>query len=119
VLHLAPHLVLVKPGSGVGEVFTASAEHVEQINLRAVANSDRCIYGRSAELVSGVLEAGRADPERVAQLRPRPQTIWIAEGEGEPRPGIMTFTGHSVEGTVTHKFEVNPGGLDAARRHAI
>jgi hypothetical protein len=119
-LHLGPHLVLLlRPGAGRGAIFTATKEHVERINLRAVACSDRCLYGRSAEVVRGVLEAARADPERIALLRPRPQTIWIAEGEGEPKPGVMTFTGHSVQGTVTQQFEVSGEGIEEARRHRI
>ncbi len=120
VLHLAPNLVLLlRPGKGEGDIEQASAEQVERINLRAVACSDQCIYGRSRELVSKVLDAAAADPDRVGALRPRAPTLWIAEGEGEPKPGSITFTGHSLDGTVTQELYVTAEGMEEARKHAI
>lgn len=116
VLHLAPDLaVVVRPGTGRGDAFKATVRHVEALNMRAVANSDRCIYGCSRELVESVLASAAADPDRVEALRPRPGTLWIAEGEGEPQPGPINFTGYSLAGTVEETLYVSREGIEEAR----
>lgn len=118
VLHLAPNLVLLlRPGEGSGATYEASAEQVERINIRAVASSDQCVYGRSGEIVSDVLRAAAADPERVAALRPRAPALWISESDGEPEAGLTTFTGHSLDGTFVEELYVSPEGIEEARKN--
>jgi Protein of unknown function (DUF4238) len=116
VLHFASSLVLVlRPGCGTGTTREASPHEVERLNLRAVANSDRCIYGSSERLVASVLASAAADPERVASLRARPPVMWVAEGRGEPKPGPMTFTGESLAGRFTQDFRVSREALEESR----
>lgn len=120
VLHLGPCLALMlRPGDGYGDIEEASAAQVERLNVRAVACSDQCIYGRSEELVREIVRAASDDPERVASLRPRAPTLWIAEGDGEPQPGPITFTGHSLDGTATQELYVSAEGIEEARRNVI
>lgn len=120
ILHLAPNLVLLlRPGEGNGDVQEASAEQVERLNLRAFACSDQCVYGRTRELVTQVLSAAAADPERVGTLKPRAPTLWIAEGEGEPTVGPTSFTGLSLDGTKTQELYLTPEGIEEARKHVV
>ncbi len=108
VLHFSPSLVLVlRPGDGHGVTREADAVEVERLNLRAVASSDRCIYGSSEQLVASVLAAAAADPERIERLRPRPPVMWVTEGSGEPKSGPMTFTGESLAGQFTQELFVS------------
>lgn len=121
VLHLSPKLVMVvRPGRGVGDREEASAGQIETLNLRAVADSERCIYGSSEEVVTQVLDAADANPQRIEAMRPRPMTLWIAEGEGEPQAGRpITFTGYSLAGTRTQDVVISQEGIEEARKHAV
>jgi hypothetical protein len=119
VLHFASNLVLVlRPGTGEGKTREASGSEVARLNLRAVANSDRCIYSSSEQLVSSVLAAAAAEPERIEALRPRPPVLWVAEGNGEPQPGPMTVTGESLAGTFTEELYVSAEAIEETRRRA-
>lgn len=119
-LYLSPRLaLLLRPGEGSGDRRAASACDVEVLNLRAVACSDKCIYGTSKELVTAVLGNAASQPERVEALRPRPPTMWIAEWEGEPTAGEVEFVGYSREGTVRRQLYVTEEGVEEARRHAL
>jgi hypothetical protein len=102
----------------VGKTREACASEVARLYLRAVANSDRCIYGSSEQLVSSVLAAAAAEPERIEALRPRPPVLWVAEGNGEPQPGPMTFTGESLAGTFTEELYVSAETIEETRRRA-
>jgi hypothetical protein len=107
-LYLSPRLVLLlRPGEGYGDRCAATTQDVERLNLRAVACSDKCIYGTSRTLVTAVLAHASSEPERVDALRPRPPTMWIAESEGEPSAGEAEFVGHSRRGTVQRQFHVS------------
>jgi hypothetical protein len=120
VLHLDPHLVLMlRPGRGYGQICEATPAQVENLNMRAIACSDSCVYGRSADVVESVVRRARSDPDRIARLRPRAATIWIAEGEGAPQAGRMEFVGRSLDGTMTQALYVSPEGVDEARERAI
>ncbi len=120
VLHLSPQLVLlIRPGEGYGYRQEAAPSDIEKLNLRAVACSDRCIYGRTRELVEGVLDLAGDDPQRVESLRPRPPRMWITEShEGEPEAGVHEFVGYSRGGTATRRFHVSREGIEEARRNA-
>jgi uncharacterized protein DUF4238 len=119
-LYLSPRLVLLlRPGEGSGDRRTATARQIELLNLRAVACSEKCIYGTSNKLVTAVLEQAASEPDRVDSLRPRPPTIWIAESEGEPTAGDVEFVGYSREGTVRRQLYVSEEGIEEARRNAI
>lgn len=120
VLYLGARLVLMlRPGEGSGDMQVASAENVVQLNRRALACSDKCIYGPSEDSVKATLERAAAEPERIDALRPRPKTFWIAEMTGEPTAGPIEFVGHSQAGTVTRELYVRQEGIDEARRNAI
>ena len=93
-------MLLLRPGEGSGDRRTATARQIELLNLRAVACSEKCIYGASDKLVAAVLEQAASEPDRVESLRPRPPTIWIAESEGEPTAGEVEFVGYSRQSTV-------------------
>ena len=117
---MSPQLVLlIRPGEGYGFRHGAAPGAIEKLNLRAVACSDRCIYGPARELVQGVLDLAAADPQRVESLRPRPPRMWITEShEGEPEAGVHEFVGYSRGGTVTRRFRVSQEGIEesAAKR---
>lgn len=120
VILLDPHLALMlRPGVGFGDVRDATSEQVEHLNRRAIASSDRCIYGSSRDAVVAALELAAAEPDRIAALRPRPPTIWIAEMTGEPTPGPTTFVGHSRAGKVTRELNVSQEGIDEAQTQSI
>jgi hypothetical protein len=112
-------VLLMRPGEGGGDVATAPPETVERLNLRAIACSDRCIYGPSREGVDAALALAGADPDRVEALRPRPPVFWIAEREGEPVAGPIEFTGYSRRGTVTRELYLSQEGIDEAREQTI
>jgi hypothetical protein len=112
-------VLLLRPGEGSGDRRTANARQIELLNLRAVACSEKCIYGTSNKLVTAVLEQAASEPDRVDSLRPRPPTIWIAESEGEPTAGDVEFVGYSREGTVRRQLYVSEEGIEEARRNAI
>jgi hypothetical protein len=120
VLHLSPQLVLsIRPGKGYGYRQDATRSDIETINLRAVACSDCCIYGRTKKLVEGVLDLAAADPQRIESLRPRPPRIWITESrEGEPEAGVHEFVGYSRGGEATRQFHISQEGIEEARRSA-
>lgn len=119
-LYLSAHLVLViRPGEGSGTRVTATHARVEEMNRRAIACSDRCIYGVSEAAVLAAIELASNDPERIERLRPRPPTIWITESDGEPKAGPTPFLGYSRAGTLERVLHVSQEGIDEAREHAV
>lgn len=120
VLYLDSQFVLmIRPGPGFGDIRHASSEVVETMNRRAIACSDRCIYGPSREAVDAALSLAEHEPKRIEALRPRPPVFWIGEGHGEPQAGPMQFVGHSRTGTTTRELHVSQEGIDEARRNAL
>jgi hypothetical protein len=119
-IHLGPRLALVlRPGTGCGYEREASRKDVERLNLRAYACSDRCLYGASEELVQTIVALGKADPDRIERLRPRPATLWITESEDEPQAGVVEFTGYSLAGVETQELVLSQEGIDEARSRII
>jgi hypothetical protein len=119
VLYLSAHLVLViRPGEGSGARVTATHLRVEEMNRRAIACSDRCIYAASEAAALAAMELANSDPKRMQKLQPRPPTIWIAESHGDPKAGPTSFLGHSRTGTLERVLHVSQEGIDEAREHA-
>lgn len=120
VLYLDSRFVLMlRPGEGSGDFRDADTEIVEKLNRRAIACSDRCIYGAAEQTVSAALERLDREPELIDALRPKPPVFWIAETDGEPQAGTVEFVGHARTGTFSQELHVSQEGIDEARRNAF
>jgi hypothetical protein len=107
-LHIAPSTaLLVTPGPGNIESIDSNRATAEDLNLRAYAMSEQCVYGASQQDVVAAHQLAKRNPARVAERRRKPQTMWFSEEEHED--GSMTFVGYSVAGVRRERFVVAPG----------
>jgi hypothetical protein len=106
VVPLRPTLALVvrsgagRLGHGIGE-----ARYAEELNLRAFAQSQTCLYGRSQEAVVAARRLAKGRPADVIERRRRARTMWFIEGNDGPGP--YRATGYSIDGEQTAWLDVD------------
>jgi hypothetical protein len=117
VIPVAPSCALViTSGDGKYGYGEAGVDYVEDLNLRAYAQSAVCIYGRGQQAVVAAQQLARSRRADVIGRRRRPRTLWILEGQaGEPRSGPVLGKGYSIEGVRTEWFDVDPRARDESR----
>lgn len=108
--------LVVTPGSGRVGYGEAGPEYAEDLNLRAWAQSEVCVYGRGQQVV---VAAKTLAKRRGADLIPRkrqPRTLWILERQaGDPEDAPVLGKGYSVDGVQEQWFEVDPAARDPRR----
>jgi Protein of unknown function (DUF4238) len=117
VIPVAPlSALVVTQGSGRVGYSDAGPEYAEDLNLRAWAQSEVCVYGCGQNPVVAVNRlARRRRPDLIARRR-RPRTMWILEHQiGDPENAPVLGKGHSIEGVREEWFEVDPGARDGRR----
>lgn len=94
---------------GQGRVVWAdgSEAFARDLNLRAHAQAQVCIYGRNQGDVVAAHQNARKDAAGRIERQRRPQTLWIAEG-GDKHDRRVLFTGYSVAGVRKQWFDVDP-----------
>jgi hypothetical protein len=103
---------------GVGRAGRAekSSAYAEDLNLRAYAQSQICIYGRSQDAVVRVRQLAKQRPSNLAARRRRARTLWILERQpGDPEAGPIRGTGYSIDGLRTQWFDVDPRARQGQR----
>lgn len=117
VLPVAPtRALVVTPGSGRARHGQGTAAFAEDLNLRAYAQSQVCIYGRSQDAVVSVRRLAKRRGPDLIERRRRPRTLWILERrDGDPEHGPVRGTGYSIEGIRTEWFDVDPRARDERR----
>lgn len=103
---------------GAGRVGRTEADHeyAEDLNLRAFAQSQTCIYGRGQAPVVAALQLARRRRTDIAERRRRPRTMWMLERQaGAPEGAPLVGKGHSVDGVRTEWFDVDPRARDESR----
>jgi hypothetical protein len=108
-------LVVTRGAARVGRS-EAGREYAEELNLRAFAQSQACIYGRGQAPVVAALQLARCRRTDLAERRRRARTMWILERQdGAPDDAPLLGKGHSVEGVQTQWFDVDPRARDESR----
>jgi hypothetical protein len=110
VIPVSPSSALViTRGSGRTGIGEGTSAYAEDLNLRAYAQAQVCIYGRCQQDVVGVHRSARKQPAAVIERRRRARTLWIGERHhGGPEGGPTEFTGYSIDGIRTQLFDVDP-----------
>jgi hypothetical protein len=110
VIPVAPDAALViTRGTGQVRIAAGTKEYAEDLNLRAHAQSQVCIYGQGQrDVVEAHRLARKRRADRAERLR-RARTLWISEGtETDSAHGRMRFTGYSIDGVRSEVFDVDP-----------
>jgi hypothetical protein len=112
VIPVSPTAVLlITRGNGEVHYRRGTPAYLEDLNLRAYSQSERCIYGRTQQSVVDVHLRAKKNRAAVFERRRRPRTLWIGEGaEGKRMGGLVLFTGYSIEGIRKQRFHVGPRG---------
>ena len=110
VIPVAPMRALVMTrGAGRARRGEETPAYAEDLNLRAYAQSQTCIYGRSQDAVVRVRRLAKQQPSQLAARRRRARTLWILERQpGERETGPIRGTGYSIDGVRTQWFDVDP-----------
>jgi hypothetical protein len=106
--------LIVKPGRPVVSSGVGNDELARDLNLRAYATSDICIYGSAQADVVESRKDAKSRPRAAAERRRRPRTMWIAASPPNP-DGTQEFTGYSIEGERKATFKIGPGGYTGER----
>ncbi len=78
------HCLLIRHGKKLWTRRAATAELVDEINLRTYAWAQGRIYGPTEELLRDVHKRAQKEPERVRAREPRPGKLWaVEEVDGE------------------------------------
>jgi hypothetical protein len=110
VLPVSPTSALViTRGSGRIGTDEGKAQYAEDLNLRAHAQAEVCVYGQTQQDVVEAHRLARQQPAARAERRRRARTLWISEhSEGDRKHGPTRFTGYSIDGIRSEWFEVDP-----------
>jgi hypothetical protein len=111
---VSPHRALLIT-RGQGRVGRTEADHryAEDLNLRAFAQSQACIYGRGQAPVVAALQLARRRRGDLVERQRRARTMWILERQaGAPEGAPLLGKGHSVDGVRTEWFDVDPRARD-------
>jgi hypothetical protein len=110
VIPVRPNAALVvAQGTGAIRHGRGTARYADDLNLRAYAQSDVCIYGQTQQALVDVHRLAKKERAAVLERRRRPKTLWIGEGrEGDPDRGPILFTGYSIEGIRKQLLHVDP-----------
>jgi len=104
--------IALTPGLATWNDVAVDAGAVTEINLRAYAWSDTCLYGASQKIVTDLRASARAKRAEVARFAPRPARLWVTESAAGPRTGEFEFVGHSPTGTARRRFVIEEGAFD-------
>jgi Protein of unknown function (DUF4238) len=100
--------LVVTQGTGVVRHGRGTASYADDLNLRAYAQSDVCIYGQTQQAVVDVHRLAKKERAALMERRRRPRTLWIGDGqEGDPDREPILFTGYSIEGIKKQLFHVD------------
>jgi hypothetical protein len=110
VIPVSPTAALViTRGSGQVGRGDGTAAYAEDLNLRAHAQAEVCVYGRTQDDVVSAHRLARQRRAARAERRRRARTLWISEQrEGDPEDGRVLFTGYSIDGIRSEWFDVDP-----------
>ena len=110
VIPVAPTRALrMTRGAGRAGRCEAASAYAEDLNLRAYAQSQVCLYGRSQDAVVRVRQLAKQRRTHLAARRRRARTLWILERRpGDPETGPIRGTGYSIDGVHTQWFDVDP-----------
>lgn len=101
-------LVLTR-GSGRLTYDEAGPEYAEDLNLRAWAQSEACVYGRGQEVVVAAKRLARHRRVDLAARGRQPLTMWILERQvGDPEDRPVLGKGYSIAGVREEWFDVDP-----------
>jgi hypothetical protein len=101
--------LVVTQGAGTVRLGRGTARYADDLNLRAYAQSEVCIYGQTQQALTAVHLLAKKERAAVVERRRRPRTLWIGEGqEGDSDRGPILFTGYSIEGIKKQLFHVDP-----------
>jgi hypothetical protein len=110
VIPVSPTAALVVT-RGAGRVQTADGTvgYGEDLNLRAHAQGEVCVYGRTQDDVVAAHRLARRQRPARAERRRRARTLWISEQhEGDGEVGPVLFTGYSIDGIRSEWFHIDP-----------
>jgi hypothetical protein len=107
--------LVVTPGHGRWGRTMIDGEDVDDLNLRSYAVSEVCYFGSGQKVVCDLRVLAKRNAVKVARYRARPGRLWVTEVEGRPKTGVLDFTGHSTEGEVKARLEVDPQAFPRRR----
>ena len=117
VIPVSPRAALViVQGSGQTGTGSGTVAYAEDLNLRAYAQTQTCIYGTTQQDVVAVQQLAGERSADLAARRRYARTLWIHEHtEGEPEQGPFRFIGYSLDGERSELFDVDPRAREGRR----
>jgi hypothetical protein len=101
--------LVITRGSGRVGTDEGTAAYAEDLNLRAHAQAQVCMYGRTQQDVVAAHRVARQRRAARAERRRRARTLWISEQrDGDPAGSPVLFTGYSIDGIRSEWFDVDP-----------